>query len=217
MKKTTTDSLDSSKRLRKHSQTSRNSYGICESFFHYLLTWMESLNVFTICLCKWHFWMLFYDFYLYEWNMRMFSLLFVYMNGICECFLYGLFIWIESVKVFFNCKFIWIEHMCIFFIPCLRLRKHSQTSRNSLSQLCDPSLSSMECFDIIVEHVLFPWNILSNIRLRDHSRGLAVGRSISWSNLSWRGNDCFIVDWSLFRGIYFMGREHVQLLYQSTP
>jgi hypothetical protein len=88
--------------------------GICESFFHYLLTWMESVNVFTICLCKWHLWMLFYDFCLYKYFM-----IFVYMNGICECFLYGLFIWIESVKVFFNCKFIWIEHMCIFFIPCL--------------------------------------------------------------------------------------------------
>jgi hypothetical protein len=58
---------------------------------------------------------------------------------------------------------------------------------------------------------------MSNIRLRDHSRGLAVGRSISWRNLIWRGNDCFVVDWSLFWGIYFMGREHVQLLYQSTP
>jgi len=30
---------------------------------------------------------------------------------------------------------------------------------------------------------------MSNIRLRDHSLGIAVGRSINLSTLSWRDND----------------------------
>ena len=92
---------------------------LLNAFLWFLFIWMEYANVFFI-VC------------LYEWNMWMFSLWFVYMNGIYECFLYCLFIWMEYVNVFFmvclhelnqwvffNCKFIWIEHMCIFFIPCL--------------------------------------------------------------------------------------------------
>jgi len=47
---------------------------------------------------------------------------------------------------------------------------------------------------------------MSKIRLRYHFCGKAVGRSISWSNLSWRGNDCLVVYWLQFRGKYFMGR-----------
>jgi hypothetical protein len=46
-------------------------------FFHFLLTWIEYGNMFTICLCK--------------WNLCMPFLWFIYMNALCDCFLYGLF------------------------------------------------------------------------------------------------------------------------------
>ena len=56
---------------------------------------------------------------------------------------------------------------------------------------------------------------MSKIRLRDHSLGIEVERSINLSNLNWRGNDCLVVDNLQFRGKYLMGREHVQLLFQN--
>ena len=107
-----------------------NMNGIYECFLYCLLIWMESLNVFLIvclnewnlriyfiiCWHEWNMWMFYYLFIymngicecflycsLYEWNLWMFSSLFIYVNGICECFLYCLFIRMESVNVFFNC------------------------------------------------------------------------------------------------------------------
>ena len=56
---------------------------------------------------------------------------------------------------------------------------------------------------------------MSTIRLRDHSLGIEVERSINLSNLNWRGSDCLVVDNLHFRGKYIMGREHVQLLFQN--
>ena len=56
---------------------------------------------------------------------------------------------------------------------------------------------------------------MSKIRLRDHSLGIEVERSINLSNLNWRGNDCLVVDNLQFRGKCLMGREHGQLLYQN--
>ena len=77
---------------------------------------MESVNVFFIDpLYEWNMWMFslifvnwmeymngFFIVCLYEWNLWMFSLSLVYMNGICECFLYRLFRRMESVNVFYT-------------------------------------------------------------------------------------------------------------------
>jgi hypothetical protein len=70
--------------------------------------------------------------FLYEWNLCMFTLSFVYINGIFGCFP----------------RLIPIEYVNDFYLK--------GSSRNPLSQLSDPSLIPIECFDIIVEHVVFP-------------------------------------------------------------
>jgi hypothetical protein len=107
--------------------------GIWEYFLRRLYIWMESVNVFIICL--------------YEWHLGIFSLLFVYMNGICECFLYcflldkngicecflycflyewflwmfssRLYIWMESVNVFSTDCFVEWNWWC--FLHCYRI------------------------------------------------------------------------------------------------
>ena len=56
---------------------------------------------------------------------------------------------------------------------------------------------------------------MSKIRLRDHSLGIEVERSINLNNLNWRGNDCLVVVNIQFRDKNNMGREHVQLLFQN--
>ena len=66
----------------------------------------------------------------YEWNLWMFSLLILYMNGLCECcfinplyewnmWMFSLIFvnWMESVNVFFIvCLYKWNMWMCWFFI-----------------------------------------------------------------------------------------------------
>jgi hypothetical protein len=65
---------------------------------------------------------------LYTWNLWMFCSSFIYMNGICECFLYCLFIWMEYVNVFiivclyewnlwmFSLLFVYMNGICECFL-----------------------------------------------------------------------------------------------------
>ena len=74
--------------------------GICAFFFYWSFIWMESVNVFF----NWSFiWMesvnvFFYLSFICMEYVNAF-LLILYMDGIYECFLYRLFIWMDSVNV----------------------------------------------------------------------------------------------------------------------
>ena len=60
---------------------------LCKCYLYCLLVWMDSVNVCFIVL--------------YEWNLCMFAMSFVYINGIFGCFLRCLLLRIEYVNDFF--------------------------------------------------------------------------------------------------------------------
>jgi hypothetical protein len=125
--------------------------GICKCFFHYLLSWIEYVNVFTLCLCKWNLWML--------------SLWFFHMNTICECFLYSLFIWIEYVNLLFmvcfyrwnmwmfSSSFVYINGIYRCFVRRLFIRMKFV---NAFFIVCLYELNQWKCFNgyfIWIEHM----------------------------------------------------------------
>jgi hypothetical protein len=88
--------------------------------FFIVFIWMESMHVYSVvCLYKWNFrmfsspytdwiceWFLYCLFF--EWNLCMFVLSFVYINGIFGCFLRRLLMRIEYVNDFFiACLYEW--------------------------------------------------------------------------------------------------------------
>ena len=80
---------------------SNNMNGIYGCFLYCFFVWMESLHVFLIvCLNEWNLW-IYFIICLHEWNMWIF-LLYAYIYEVFKCFLRSLFIWMESLNVFFN-------------------------------------------------------------------------------------------------------------------
>ena len=103
--------------------------GICDSFHYYIFKWIESVNVFFIePLYEWNMWMfslmfvnwvqymnVFFTVCLYEWNMWIFSLLFINMNGIYKCIFFYIICWYGWTPWFVFHFYFYMNRICDFF------------------------------------------------------------------------------------------------------